>query len=396
MNSNFKKYFSLDTSKLANMSENEKTLIETGHSLVKCFIEKKVKADGRKSFAEILDGSKMDDYEVMSRKFNEKLVKYSLEKAGEDVENFDISCVKNPMINKKTIFRETFNAIVTQIISPVIPAMVSATFMDMADVANVGYGDTARFVVRPNDIFFVTRYAEGVLDGTVQRVYNNELTVNPEPYGIKTTIDWYQVASGVFDIGDFAYRVSNSFNAYVNQMVVAALSKNIAAGIAASMPYFTNGFTTKKFATLIDKLSAANGGANITTYGTLSALSAVLPEGGSSSNIANMQIGNGEQWAQFGYLSTYMGSKLVRVPQIILPNTVNTTALFGVPNDTIYMFADGGYKPVKLVFEGNAVTIDIVPNESSDKELGIDVQLRMGQTFIAASKYGAITGVSLA
>ena len=75
---------------------------------------------------------------------------------------------------------------------------------------------------------------------------------------------------------------------------------------------------------------------------------------------------------------------------------MNTTALFGVPSDTVYIFADGGYRPVKLVFEGQAVTIDIIPTEAPDKQMGISVTMKMGMGFTAASKFGAITGVTLA
>lgn len=397
MNSNFKKYFSLDLSRpqYKVLSDAEKTLVKTGFKLVKQYAAQKAKSASKKTFLELLDNVEVDGYKALNDKFTEKLVKYSLSKAGVDTSEFNIRDIANPMLHNKQAFKENFNAVLAQIMTPIVPALISAEFMDWADVANIAYGDTARFVVRSNDIFYVTRIAEGIRDGSVQRLYNDELTVNPEPYDVKTTVDWYQLAAGVFDLGEFVYKVGVSFNAFISEMIINAITADIKANIGVSIPYFTNGFTTQKFTTLVDRLSAANGGAHIKAYGTLPALSAVIPSGAAGSTIANMQMELGEEWAKVGHVGKYMGVDLVRIPPILLPNTVNTSALFGIPSDTVFLFADGGYKPVKLVFEGQAVTIDIIPTESPDKECGLDISMRIGMTFVAASKYGAITGVTL-
>ena len=257
----------------------------------------------------------------------------------------------------------------------------------MADVANIGWGDTARFKVNSNDTFYVHRIAEGINQGSVQRLYNDELVVNPEPYNIKTTVDWYQIAAGLFDLGEFVYKVGYSFNAYITQMIVTAIAAHVEAGVASS--YFVNGFTTTTFAHLADVLRAANGGAKVHAYGTLPALSTIIPH--DKGTTANMQMQLGEEWSKVGYISTYMDVDLIRMPQILLPNTVNTKPLVGIPDSLILMFADGGYKPVKLVFEGAPITIDIIPTDSPDKEMGINVTSRFGQTLVAASKFGAIT-----
>ena len=192
----------------------------------------------------------------------------------------------------------------------------------------------------------------------------------------------------MFDLGEFVYKVGISYNAYITQMIIQAIGGNITANAVTS--YFVNGFATNTFVKLAEILRAANNGAKIRAYGTLAALSAIIPSGTTN---ANLQMGLGEEWARIGHLATYMDVDLVRIPQILLPNTVNTTPLTGIPDSTIYLFADGGYKPVKLVFEGSAFTHDIVPTEAPDKEMGMSLTLRMGSTFVAASKYGAITGV---
>lgn len=390
MNTNIKRYFASTAQNLKTSSLDEKgrILVESGIEAVKKYVaEKEGDGNQKRNFADLISGVETNDRKVFDNKLVSKLVKYSLEKAGVMTDkNFDVACIADPMLHNKTIFKETFNAVIAQIMTPIIPAMVSARFMDWADISNIGWGDTARFLVHSNDTFYVNRFAEGILDGSVQRIYNNEITVNPEPYTIKTTVDWYQIAAGVYDFGEFVYRIGNSYSAYITQMIIGALQKNITTGFPTA--YFVNGFATTTFANLADILRAANGGANIRAYGTLPALSQVIPE---SAKYPNMQFGISEEWAKVGFVDKYMDVDLMRIPQILLPNTVNTNPLVGVPNNIVYMFADGGYRPVKIVFEGSALTLDIIPTDSPDKEMGIQTTLRMGSTFVVASKFGAIT-----
>ncbi len=393
---NAKRYFKLDTSSpaFASCNQKEKILIQEGYEIVKKYIADRAKMDDKKEFVDVLTGIVRQDQEVSRNDlYMSKLVKYSLESAGETVDsNFDVKCIKNPMLNKNPMFRQKFNSILAQVITPVVPAMISTAYMDMADVVNVAWGETARYKIKPNDTFFVTKYAEGILDGSVQRLYEGEIAINPEPYGIKTTVDWYQVASGIFDLGEFVYKIGISFSNYITLMVVKAITGFVTANYPVA--YFTDGFTTAKWAKMADLISAANGGnANIRAYGTLASLMSVLPGTGASTVVANLQQGLGKEWTSMGYLGKYMGVDTVRIPQILLPNTVNTNPLFGLPDNIIYFFADGGYKPVKIAFEGNTLTLDIIPTESPDKEMGVDVQMRMGLGFINASKFGAITGI---
>ena len=399
--SDIRKYFTLNTSTRDYnfLDEKGKILVDAGFKVAKQYYINRYKKSEKKDAYQILamDGE-VDNYGSLNREFVSKLVKYSMEKAGMDTSSFtnedgsfNPACVANPMVNRNSVFRDTFNAVIAQILTPIVPAMISADFMDMADVANIAYGDTARFIIHSNDTFYVTHQAEGILRGSIQRLYNDEMTVNPSTYNIETAVDWYQVAAGVYDFGEFVYKVGVSYNGYITQMVIMALTDYISAGVTASSPYFVNGYTDAKFATLTERVRAANGGAHVTAWGALTALSAILPDTARVQMYADI----GAEWTRVGHLTTYMDVDMYRIPQLMLPNTANTTALLGVPADTVYIFADGGYKPVKLVFEGQAVTIDIIPTVAPDKQMGISVTMKIGMGFTAASKFGAITGVSL-
>lgn len=388
MATDIRKFYTLNASTNKNFSlldDEQKVLVESGFKVAKQYMAERNK-ETRKDVFSMLADSQVDDRMALNNLTVEKIAKYSAKKAGFNVDGFELKDVANPNLHNNYAFKETFAAVMAQIMTPIVPAMISTEFMELADVANIGWGDTARFRVNSNDTFYVTRLAEGILNGSVQRLYNNEIVVNPEPYNITTAVDWYQVAAGLFDLGEFVYKVGVSYNAYICQMIIGALHANISQN--AGNAYFVNGYTTVKFAKLAELLRAANGGARVHAFGTLSALSNVIPE---AQNIINMQMGIGEEWSHVGHLMRYMDVDLTRIDQVLLPNTVNSTPLAGIPDNMIYMFAVGGYRPVKLVFEGSAFTHDIIPTEVPDKEMGLSLTLRMGTGFVAASKFGAIT-----
>ena len=199
-----RKFFTIDkeSPRYASMDEKQQILFESGVNVVKKYIADTANSDGKKDVFAMVSDNGIDDYKATNEKFVEKLVKFSMERAGFSTENFQIGMVRNPQVNKNTSFRENFAAVVAQIMTPIIPAIVSNEFNGFADISNIAWGDTARFLVHSNDTFYVSRQAEGIKEGTVQRLYNKEVTVNPEPLNIKVAVDWYQVAAGIFDFGE--------------------------------------------------------------------------------------------------------------------------------------------------------------------------------------------------
>lgn len=396
-----KKLFTLRTNdrNFRELDSTEKTLVEAGFELSKQYFIDKVKSNGRKDMADILSmDTQVSKYSQDNKKFMSAFMKACLSAGQVPMDGYvnadgdlDMSIISYRR-NRNTAFREKFAAILAQVITPVIPAMVSANFMNVLDIAHIGYGDTARFIAKNNDIFYVTRQAEGILRGSNQRVYNDEITVNPEPYNLETWIDWYQVAAGVFDFGDFVWRIALSFNSFVSMSIITQITNIVKDGANANSPYFTTGFTDLKFATLTERIRAANGGTHVTAYGPLTALAAVLPDAARVQMYADI----GAEWTRVGHLTTYMDVDMFRMDQVLLPNTVNTTALFGIPSDLILIFADNGYRPAKLVFEGETFSVDLLPQETPDKEQGISITTRMGTGFLVGSHFGGFTGVTLA
>ncbi len=319
---------------------------------------------------------------------NEAIVKYALEGTRFEAkfEQEGLACMKNPQITKNETVRSNFEAVVAEVVNAIAPSVTSADYARfLAEVRQVGWGDTARFIIRSNELFKVNEIAEGVNRGVLQPIFDNEVTVNPSPIEIATAIDWYAVAAGVFDWGDFGLRAGRSFEAYIFLKVIAAMTSVTGDMIGAG--YIANGYTPANWTNLVQKVSAANGGAPVYAIGSLGALTKVNTTG---ANGLGLQYFVGEDYLSKGYIDKFLGARMIPVDPALVPTTINSTADLAVPDNKIYMVAADAYRPVKIVFEGNSMTVERIPEETTDKRYGIRIQMRVGVSAIVGSKFGRI------
>ena len=319
---------------------------------------------------------------------NEAIVKYALEGTRFEAkfEQEGLACMKNPQITKNETVRSNFEAVVAEVVNAIAPSVTSADYSRfLAEVRQVGWGDTARFIIRSNELFKVNEIAEGVNRGVLQPIFDNEVTVNPSPIEIATAIDWYAVAAGVFDWGDFGLRAGRSFEAYIFLKVIAAMTSVTGDMIGAG--YIANGYTPANWTNLVQKVSAANGGAPVYAIGSLGALTKVNTTG---ANGLGLQYFVGEDYLSKGYIDKFLGARMIPVDPALVPTTINSTADLAVPDNKIYLVAADAYRPVKIVFEGNSMTVERIPEETTDKRYGIRIQMRVGVSAIVGSKFGRI------
>jgi hypothetical protein len=81
----------------------------------------------------------------------------------------------------------------------------------------------------------------------------------------------------------------------------------------------------------------------------------------------------------------------MEMEQILVPGTVNSTATFGLDDTYLWFMPMGGYKPVKLVFEGSAFTTQDEHTRTADKTQKLIIQRRYGCGLVVGSRYGVIT-----
>ena len=197
----------------------------------------------------------------------------------------------------------------------------------------------------------------------------------------QTHIDWYPFASGVFDMANFMLKIARSFEAYIFIKAVKGMATATSRFGAA---YTVNGVSVQNWGTLKQRVSAANGGMSVIAIGTEIALSNCSLGG-------NYQVQIGEEMNKVGYLDQYLGVPLIGLKNVLYPGTTNSSADLVLPDNRIYMIPVAGAKPVKIVFEGNEVSVMFNPSETSDVRLGLTITMRVGIAAICGPKYGTVT-----
>lgn len=324
------------------------------------------------------------DYEARNEALNKAICRYAVEgtRFESKFEAEGVSIMKSPAVNKNADVYQNYNVVIAEIINAIAPTVVSRAYTRyLSEVRQVGWGDTARFIVKSNALFQVNEIAEGVNRGVLQPIYNQEYVVNCKTVEIATSMDWYAVAAGVEDWGDFAFRAGRSFEEYIMVKIVMAMSQ---VSDLAGEAYAIDGVDVDNWTTLSDRVSAANGGARVYAIGTMAALNKAIP------SEVGLQYGLGNEVAKEGFLNKYLGITLIPLDQAIRGTKVNTTADLMIPTNVIYMIASDSNKPIKIVFEGDAVTVERIPEETTDKTYSIRIQMKLGVGVILGSKIGTI------
>ena len=317
-----------------------------------------------------LDNKVVENKDERLKTLNLNLGMYCAEdtKVAKYFEEKGLDAFKDPHVTKNRDFLDNFDAVIAQVINPILPMVANFDMIRfLADVRQIGYGDTARFIIRSNELYKVNEIAEGVNRGVLQPIHNNEITVNPSPIEIAAECDWYQMAAGVFDLADWGLRVARSFEQYIFLKVIGALTSGVDSIGAA---YKATGFTQTNWTTLAQRVAAANGNSDVFAIGTLAALGSIIPAQ------AGLQYGLGKEIVEKGYLDRYYGTRLLVLDQALKFNTVNTTAEFAIPDDMIYFLPVYGDKPIKLVYEGDNILVEREYTRTPDKTYRVRIQER--------------------
>lgn len=324
-------------------------------------------------------------YEEMNALISENFAKYGVGETryASKFEAEGMNVLKNPIITRDKDVRANFDAVIAQIIYATIPMSTSSRFgEEFMQVSQVGWGDTARYLISSNDLFQINEIAEGVNWGVLQPIYNDEVTVNCSPITVGTSIDFYAVASGNFDWGNFGMRAGVSFNSYIMIRAINALT-SVTANLGAA--YSQAGVAQDTWTTLAQRVSAANGGADVYAVGTIGALGKALP------NVVGLQYGLGKEMMDKGYLDKYMGVKLLPLDNAIRPGTVNSGAELLLADDRIYFLAAAHDHPIKTVFEGDSIQIEADAMHTTDKCYAITITYRVGVAAVLGNKFGVLS-----
>lgn len=345
------------------------------------------------SFVELVDlRSKKDfvkneSYNEKNAIFNESIIKYCVEQSGREFENLDM--VKDPMVVGRQSFKEMFDTVIAQVLTPVMPKLTSEKYNTLYDVTQVGFGDNGKYIVESNELFIISEEAEGISRGGIQTLYNEEYTVKASKRTVTIGVDWYHVAAGIHDWGAWGVKVARSYDAYITAAVIKALTGVIATQEEMAKKglggYYANGINDTNWLTVARNVSLANGGVPVYAMGTNIALAEVLPEA-----TDGFRFGSNDAYVVDGYLPHYKKVPLIEIDNALVPNTINNTPKTIVGDDYIYMIAMGAYRPVKIVFEGHSVSVHEDAQNTKDHTYSLTIDMRMGVDVIAGSKFGVI------
>lgn len=296
-------------------------------------------------------------------------------------------------------FLRTLSGILTEIVTPVLPAMLSNALDYLCETVYTPVGQTHEVEVESNDVFIFEDDSHGAARSKpAQHLYSGSVVLNPTPRTAKASIKWYQMIGNNVDLG----RYFNSIAAGLHNKITALWNKAMVAGAASSV-YMPSGlvfasYSTANWISAVKKVKAVNNayGGNVIAFGDLAALGAVVPSGIVNAASVNLDAALaqmlGQEYARYGYLNGYMGAQLMAIDQAIVPGTQNDLVTEMMPTDVIYMVAANGYKPVYMAFEeGYPLTVTLDPSETADMSTDIIVTACMDVKPVFGSKVAKIS-----
>lgn len=306
--------------------------------------------------------------------------------------------VNDLSLSKDPNFLRTMAGIVQEVITPVLPAVMSDAGGMLMQTTTVPLGQTKEITVHSNDVFLFEDSSWGAERSVSKNyLYDGVVTLNPKPYATNGTIKWFQMVANDTDIGWYY----NAIMAGLYSKLMALYTQAISA-VATNQKYvpdylqFTS-YTSANWAEAIVGVQTANRlrRDQLAAYGEYRALQKVLPSG--TTQDAALTYGLGLEWVQKGFLGTVGGVPLFEVTNAFVPGTVNTTGTFVYPDNMIIIAGRAGdaYAPIYTCFaDGSPIIVELNPTQTGAGTIDINVTAIMDTKVVMASKAAFITGVN--
>lgn len=300
-------------------------------------------------------------------------------------------------LSKDPIFLATMAGIDTDIITPLLPAVISDAGGLLMQTTTVPLGQTKEITVHSNDIFLFEDSSWGAGRSSQKNyLYDNTVTLIPTPRQANATIKWFQLVANDTDIGWYYNSIMSGMYSKIMALYTSAMQAMV-DDVKYIPDYlkFTS-YTSENWANAVVGVQAANNlpREQLAAYGDYRALSKVLPQGTASD--AALTYGLGLEWVKRGFLGEVGGVPLFEVTNALVPGTVNTTGQFVYPAHTIIIAGRPGaaYAPIYTAFaEGSPMTIEMNPSQTANYTIDISVTAVMDTKVVMGSKISAITGV---
>lgn len=227
-------------------------------------------------------------------------------------------------------------------------------FNSMVEFHNVAEGDKPVFVIEDSTLFVVAKVANGTQGIRRQRIAGaEEVEVKTSMHMVRIYEELNRVLAGRVDFNAMIAKVSESFRVAMLEEVYALWASANAQALGSDYYVSVSGtYDEDKMLDLVAHVEAASG-KTATIIGTKKAIRNLAPsiQGiDSQSDLYNM-----------GYYGKFYGTPVVCQPQ---RHKIGSTQ-FALDDDIITVIASGE-KPIKFVYEGDALIIPGNPMDNAD------------------------------
>lgn len=286
------------------------------------------------------------------KKMNKIMLDEVKKLSGFSVDNItnEAAWATNPVLNWAGM------AVINSLVDMIIPDIIIRDTGIYSDVRVGEFGDSFKFDVEPNDLFFVSKAGRDQRTVEFQRQYNSTVTVNPENREITVAVNFYKVLCGMESLAKLAIKAALSMESAMNVDIYKAFDTAMSALPTTPVDQELNvtGWDETSAVKLAEKVSAWNRSRAV-FMGTPLALRNILPKD------ANYRYFLESDFVKVGYIRNFMGYDTLVMPQIADWSNPYKTML---DDNKIYVISPASQKIVKLCLEGSTISRTL-PHEAA-------------------------------
>ena len=221
----------------------------------------------------------------------EMIVNAAIAKEVDKLAGVDTSLINKEAYATNPTYLWANNAVINKLVDMVIPDILTEDFLNVAEVVQIGYGDSAEFDIKSSDLFYVSKTGNSRRHVEAQRQFTGHTSIPVSNHVITTETDMYRVLAGKESPAEYAMKVVLSIEAEIAKDIMAAITSSFTT---LGTKFKENSYDEKAFQKLATRVTAANGGARAVAMGTDLALSTVLPSN------EYLKMGLGEDYTKVG------------------------------------------------------------------------------------------------
>jgi hypothetical protein len=316
----------------------------------------KQEKDSKREFVTIAEDGKPISFAEKEVSMNKMFFADIMRRTGVDFErdyggSFE-ALATNPMVGHHTY------AVVSSMIDMILPNSIVETTGLYADSRVIGWGDNAAFVVKPNDLFYVSKTGHAQRRGEIQTQSSGMVTITPEWHDVTVGTQLYKVLAGIDSLAEFTAKAVRSIETSMTLEVYTAFDTAMSAlSSTATTGLQIAGYSQANITRLCEQVTAWNQGSKAVIVGTRQALVNILP------NDANYRYSLSDPYATLGYVPSAFGYDIMMLPQVADLTTKHGLAL---SNSHIWIVSPSSQKIVKLVLEGSMLSNTTQPFDNAD------------------------------